>query len=55
MDRVGRKIEEADKTFREVAGVRTRQLDRQLDKIDELQATRDLAAEGARKLSSDSG
>lgn len=36
MDKMGRKIEEAGETYRELASTRTRQLDRQLEKIDDM-------------------
>lgn len=36
MEKMGRRIADADETYRELASTRTRQLDRQLDKIDDM-------------------
>ncbi len=38
MDKLGRRLEDAMKDFTDLTGTRTRQLDRQLDKIDAIQA-----------------
>jgi DNA recombination protein RmuC len=41
MDGMGRKLGEALTEYEKLVGVRTRQLDRQLDKIDDLRAARE--------------
>ena len=38
VDAMGRRLDEAMKKYQELVGVRTRQLERQLDKIDDLQS-----------------
>ncbi|MCH7596751.1 MAG: DNA recombination protein RmuC [Planctomycetes bacterium] len=45
VDRMGRRLDDADKAFRELVSVRTRALERQLDKIDDLQAAQIGSAE----------
>lgn len=39
MEKMGRKLDEAVKEYRDLTGVRTRQLDRQLDRVEDLRAT----------------
>lgn len=42
MARMGQRIDDAAREYHELTGVRTRQLDRQIDKIDDLQAAREI-------------
>ena len=41
MDRMGKRLEDASKEYQQLVNTRTRQLDRQLDKIDDLRAARE--------------
>ena len=41
MERMGKRLNDAQSEYQQLAGVRTRQLDRQLDKIEDLRAARE--------------
>lgn len=47
MDKVGKRLEETMRAYSEVVGVRTRQLDRRLDKIDDLGIVREQSSSAA--------
>ena len=48
MEKMGRRIADADETYRELTSTRTRQLDRQLDKIDDMIQARSAAPSSMR-------
>ena len=55
MDAMGKRLDDAVEKYRDLVGVRTRQLERQLDKIDDLQAAREALPAPAESTGSQPG